>query len=220
MAIRHKKWAPGQKWLEKRRYKDLVIYCRSLKKKDQKTKEDIAIDHFGSDGAKALRDIQVLLRAAYYIILDQQGKVFGPVQCKLRKCANPNCGIELEPWGPGDAALQKCPQCNGTTWKTIGTPYLWYVTNKKIEAQEVVRKWAVNIEGNLRRFFGGDEFPNLSQKLSKCLGMPTVHMLDNPQTRRGAYELVGPQVACPYCQEKSPADAEFCAHCGGKLHDL
>lgn len=211
-----RKWY-NQKWLEKRDYISLVAYCRTLKKKDGKTREGIAIHHFDSDSPKALREIQVLLTAAYYIILDQQGKVFGPVQCKLRKCANPNCGLELEPWGPGDAGLGKCPRCKGTTWITTSTPYLWYVTTKPVEAEEVVRRWAVNIEGTIRRFYGGDEFPELSQKLTKCLGIPTRDILDNPETRRGAYELVGSQVACPHCQEKSPADAKFCAHCGGKL---
>lgn len=112
---------PSAKWLQKKRYTELVIYCKTLTRKDQKTKEDIAIEHFGNDGPRARRDISILLEVAYYHILDMLGKVFGPVQCKMRKCGNPHCGIVLEPWVTGDP-FRPCPQCRGTTREAGALP--------------------------------------------------------------------------------------------------
>lgn len=181
----------SQKWLEKRQYISLVVYCRTLKKKHRKTKEDIAIEHFGGDGTKALRDIQILLRTAYYIILNDQGKIFGPVKCKRRQCTK--CGIELEPWGPDDAGVEKCPQCKSTQWRKIGVVTYWYVTAKPKEQWEVIRRYGVNAEGNLRRIFGGAEYPNVRQNLVKRLGAPVRDMLDYPQLKEAAAELMAPK---------------------------
>lgn len=210
--------AIGKKWLEKRDYISLISKCRTLKKKDQKTKEDIAIEHFGNDGVKALRDIQILLRTAYYIILNDQGKIFGPVKCKLRQCANPNCGIELEAWGPDDGGLQKCPQCKSTKWRTTRVVTYWYVTTKEREGWEVIKRFGVNAEGNLRRIFGGYEYPKVRQNLIRRLGAPVRDMLDYPSLKEAAEELMAPLVTCPNCQSQFHANgAEFCTRCGAKL---
>ena len=210
--------AIGKKWLEKRDYISLISKCRSLKKKDRKTKEDIAIDHFGSGGPKALRDMQILLRAAYYIILNDQGKIFGPVRCRLRRCANPNCGIELEPWGPADGGLEKCPQCKKTEWKITRIVTYWYVTTKDQEGWEVIKRYGVNVEGNLRRIFGGYEYPKVRQNLITCLGAPVRDMLDYPSLKEAAAELMAPLVTCPNCRAQFRAsDAKVCCHCGAKL---
>lgn len=207
-----------QKWLEKKQYKDVVIYCRSLKKKDRKTKEDIASEHFGSDGEKTLRAIQILLRAAYYQILNDQGKIFGPVKCKLRQCANSNCGIELEPWGPDDEGLSKCPQCKSTEWKLTGVITYWYVATKEQERWKVIKRFGVNAEGNLRRIFGGYEYPNIRQNLVKLLEAPARQMIDYPNMREAAKELMAPLVTCPKCQAQFHAsNAKLCCCCGAKL---
>lgn len=210
--------AIGQKWLEKRDYISLISKCRTLKKKDRKTKEDIAKEHFGNDGPKALRDIQILLRTAYYIIINDQGKIFGPVKCKLRHCDNPNCGIELEPWGPDNGGLQKCPRCKSIQWRTTGIITYWYVTMKEREQWEVIKRYGVNAEGNLRRIFGGYEYPKVRQNLIKCLGAPVRDMLDYPSLKEAAEELMAPLITCPTCQAQFRAsDAKFCSCCGANL---
>lgn len=210
--------AIGKKWLEKRDYISLISKCRTLKKKDKKTIEDLAIEHFGHDGAKELRDIRILLRAAYYIILNDQGKIFGPVKCKLRQCANPNCGIKLEPWGPDDEKLDKCPQCGHTEWRTTGIITYWYVTTKENEGWQVIKRFGVNAEGNLRRIFGGYEYPKIRQNLVKRLGAPARDMLDYPSLKEAAKELMAPLVTCPHCQAQFHAtNAKLCCCCGAKL---
>lgn len=210
--------AIGKKWLEKRDYIGVISRCRTLKKKDRKTREDIAIEHFGDDSAKALRDTHILLRTAYYIILNDQGKIFGPVKCKLRQCANPNCGIELEPWGPDNGGLQKCPQCKSTQWRISSVATYWYVTTKEREQWGVIKRFGVNAEGNLRRIFGGYEYPNVRQNLIKCLGAPVRDMLDYPSLKEAAGELMAPLITCPNCQAQFHANgAKFCTCCGAKL---
>lgn len=209
--------AVGIKWLEKRDYISFIAKCRALKKKDRKTIEDLTVEHFGHDGAKELRDIRSLLRTAYYIILNDQGKIFGPVKCKLRQCANPNCGIELEPWGPADEKLQKCPQCRLTEWRTTSTIVYWYITTKDREGWEVIKRFGVNAEGNLRRIFGGQEYPKVRQNLIKQLGSPVTDMLDYPSLKAAAGELMAPLVTCSHCHS-DVFDARYCAHCGAKLN--
>lgn len=208
--------AVGIKWLQKRDYISFISKCRTLKKKDRKTIEDLAIDHFGHDGVKELRDTRTLLRIAYYIILDDQGKIFGPIRCKLRQCANPHCGIELEPWGPADEKLLKCPQCKHTEWRTTGIRIYWYITTERREGWEVIKRFGINAEGNLRRIFGGEEYPQVRQNLIKRLGSPVRDMLDFPSLKESARELMAPLVTCPQCKSEV-FDAKFCAHCGAKI---
>lgn len=213
----------SKSWLEKKNYISFVANCRNLKKKDRKTKADFAIDHFGTNGTKSLKDTAILLRVAYYIIGDtQQGKVFGPVPCKLRQCANPNCGIELEPWGPDDGGLQKCPQCGKTEWRAIGVAVYWYIATGPREHATILHRWGVNADGNLRRFFGGDEYPNLRKNLVRLLGAPAKDMLDYPSLKQAAKELMPslpPKRMCHQCQKEFYADkdAKLCPYCGAIL---
>lgn len=206
------------KWYEQRKYLDLLLYCKTLKRKHQKTKEDICIEHFGGDGTKALRDTGTLLMTAYYQILNDMCKVFGPVPCATRKCANPHCGIELEPWPLLYKALEKCPRCKSTEWLSSGKRTFWYITTTPLEAWHVTKRYGVNIEGNARRYVGSDDYPKIKQNLEKCLGMPIRDLLSGVSTVQAAKELMAPLVTCPKCQAQFHAsNAKLCCCCGAKL---
>jgi len=207
---------PSDKWLKKKRSIDLIMYCKTLKRKDQKRREDIAKEHFGTDGPGAIRDISRLLEVAYYYIMDTTGKVFGPVLCHLRKCANPRCGKALEPWATGDP-LRPCPQCGGTTWITTENAYFWYMTATKKEAAAVISRFMMNAAGNARRIVGGEEYEDFQAKVESSVGMPPRDLIDRPEAKRIEAALTGPLVPCPSCQEKCTDDDKFCPHCGAKL---
>jgi len=195
---------PSAKWLKKKRSIDLIMYCKTLKKKDQKTREDIAKEHFGNDGPGAIRDISRLLEVAYYYIMDTTGKVFGPVLCQMRKCANPHCGKPLEPWA------------TGTEWITTESRYFWYMTTTKKEAQAVIVRFYVNMAGNARRIVAGEEYDGFQAKVERASGMPQ-DLIGAREARQIEAALTGPLVPCPSCQGKCTGDKKFCGDCGAKL---
>jgi len=206
----------SDKWLKKKRSIELIMYCKTLGKKDQKRREDIARYHFDNDGPGAIRDMNRLLEVAYFHIMDTTGKVFGPVPCQMRKCANPNCGKALEPWTTGDP-LRPCPQCRGISWITTENAYFWYMTTTKKEAQAVIRRYPINMAGNARRIFPGKEYEDFEAKVARAVGMPPRDLIDSPEAKRIEAALMGPLVPCPSCQGKCAGDDKFCKHCGAKL---
>jgi len=207
---------PSAKWLKKKRSIELIMYCKTLRKKDQKRREDIAKEHFGNDGPGSIRDIKCLLEVAYYYIMDTTKKAFGPVQCQMRKCANPHCGKPLEPWTTGDP-LRPCPQCGSTEWITTEIAYFWYMTTTKKEAAAVISKFLINMAGNARRVVGGDGYEDFQGKVESSLGMPPWDLIDSLEAKRIKAALTGPLVPCPSCQKKCTANAKFCDDCGAKL---
>ena len=94
----------------------------------------------------------------------------------------------------------------------------WYVTTKQKESWEVIKRFGVNAEGNLRRIFGGYEYPNVRKNLIRRLGAPVRDMLDYPSLREAAGELMAPLITCPNCRAQFHANgATFCSCCGVAL---
>ncbi len=204
-----------QRWVDKKEDLRFIEYCRGLRQKDRRRKTDLAIYRYGRDDSYAMGHVHNLLKLTYFTMLDGEAKIFGPVRCKLRACFN--CGSPLSPWGPDDE-IQNCPTCGSTAWMQIGTAYYWYVTTSPKEKMDVLRRFGINADGNLRRLFGGFEFPNIRQNIVKAIGLPMRDMLlGYPQLQEATKELMPPFIVCPDCGANVPQDSKFCKECGAKL---